>query len=60
MNGANLKVNLSKCLFCKEEVLVLEHIISKEGLSSNPTKVDAILFSKSPENFMEVKVSQVL
>ena len=30
LDGANLKVNLNKCSFCKEEVLVLGHIVSKE------------------------------
>ena len=43
LDGVNLKVNLNKCSFCKEEVLVLGHIVSKEGISPKPKKVEAIL-----------------
>ena len=39
LDGANLKVNLNKCTFCKEEVLVLGHIVSKEGISPNPKRL---------------------
>ena len=48
LDVANLKVNLNKCSFCKEEVLVLGHIVSKEGISLNPKKVEAILKSRRP------------
>ena len=37
LDGANLKVNLNKCSFCKEEVQVLGHVF-KEGISPNPKK----------------------
>ena len=37
LDGANLRVSLNKCFFCKEEVLVLGHIVSKEGIP-NPEK----------------------
>ena len=55
LDGANLKVNLNKCSFCKEEVLVLGHIVSKEGISPNPKKVEAILESRRPASVTEVK-----
>ena len=42
LDDANLKVNLNKCSCCKEEFLVLRHIVSKEGISLNPKKVEAI------------------
>ena len=55
LDGANLKVNLNKCSFCKKEVLVLGHIVSKEGISPNPKKVEAILESRRPASVTEVK-----
>ena len=55
LDGSNLKVNLNKCSFCKEEVLVLGHIVSKEGISPNPKKVKAILESRRPASVTEVK-----
>ena len=55
LDGANLNLNLNKCSFCKEEVLVLGHIVSKEGISPNPKKVEAILESRQLASVMEVK-----
>ena len=55
LDGSDLKVNLNKCSFCKEEVLVLGHIVSKEGISPNPKKVEAILESRRLASITEVK-----
>ena len=41
--------------FYKEEVLVLGHIVSKEGMSPKPKKVEAILESRQPASITEVK-----
>ena len=38
----NLKVKLSKCAFFCLEVHYLEHVISKEGVSTDPNKVAAV------------------
>ena len=38
MDGDNLKVNLNKFSLCKEKVLVLGHIVFKEGISPNPKR----------------------
>ena len=36
---ANLKVNVNKCAFACEEVIVLGFKVSKDGINPNPAKV---------------------
>lgn len=55
LDGANLKVNLNKCSFCEEEVLVLGHIVLKESISPNPKKVEAILETRQLASVTELK-----
>ena len=40
---ANLKVNVNKCSFSKEEVVVLGFKVSKHGINPNPAKVQGIM-----------------
>ena len=42
LSKANLKVNVDKCAFCKEEVIVLRFLIKKDGINPNPAKVQGI------------------
>ena len=39
---ANLKVNVIKCAFAQEEVVVLGSKVSKHGINLNPAKVQGI------------------
>ena len=39
---ANLKVNVNKCSFAMEEVVVLGFKVSKHGINPNPAKVQGI------------------
>ena len=39
---AGLKVKPSKCSLCQREVQYLGHVVSAEGISTDPTKVEAI------------------
>ncbi|XP_074314734.1 putative mitochondrial protein AtMg00860 [Silene latifolia] len=45
----------SKCEFWLKEVSFLGHIISKEGVMVDPSKVEAVLEWKSPTNVNEIR-----
>jgi len=51
----NLKINIEKCQFMREEVHVLGHVISKEGLKTDDKKVMAIKNKVIPTNVSELK-----
>ena len=46
---------LSKCGFWLKEVSFLGHIVSAEGIGVDPTKIEAIVSWKLPQNLIEVK-----
>ena len=50
-----LKANLSKCHFIKQEVEVLGHILSTEGIKPVPKKVDVISKWESPKNITQLR-----
>ncbi|GFW55987.1 retrovirus-related Pol polyprotein from transposon 412 [Trichonephila clavipes] len=50
LSDANLKLNPSKCKFFQKEVNYLGHIISAEGVRTDPEKVSAVKNWKRPEN----------
>ncbi|GFU59824.1 retrovirus-related Pol polyprotein from transposon 297 [Trichonephila clavipes] len=50
LSDANLKLNPSKCKFFQKEVNYLGHIISAEGVRTDPEKVSAVKNWKCPEN----------
>ncbi|GFT58779.1 retrovirus-related Pol polyprotein from transposon 17.6 [Trichonephila clavipes] len=52
---ANLKRNPSKCKFFQKEVNYLGHIISAEGVRTDPEKVFAVKNWKRPENLRELR-----
>ena len=52
---ANLKLNLRKCSFFKEEVKFLGHIISGQGVSADPSKVSAVVDYERPKNVHDVR-----
>ena len=49
MSQAGLTLNLSKCLFCQPKVSFLGHVVSEEGLSPDPSKVEAVLAWPTPK-----------
>lgn len=44
----------SKCEFCLEIVAFLGHVISKDGISVDPFKIEAVLKWERPKNVTEV------
>ncbi|GFU73429.1 retrovirus-related Pol polyprotein from transposon 412 [Trichonephila clavipes] len=55
LSDANLKLNSSKCKFFQKEVNYLGHIISAEGVRTDPEKVSAVKNWKRPENLRELR-----
>ena len=51
----SLKANLSKCHFIKQEVEVLGHILSIEGIRTVPKKIDVISKWESPKNITQLR-----
>jgi len=50
-----LYAKLSKCEFWLEKVAFLGHVISKEGVSVDPSKIEAVTKWKSPKNVSEIR-----
>jgi hypothetical protein len=46
---------LSKCKFWLKEVSFLGHIISEGGISVDPSKVNDVLSSKTPQNISDIR-----
>lgn len=42
LKNANLKLNSKKCSLFQREVLYLGHVVSAEGIKTDPTKISAI------------------
>ena len=45
---------MEKCEFWQDEVKFLGHVVSKEGISVDPAKVEAILNWERPKNVCEI------
>lgn len=55
LRKVNLKLNPSKCEFLKKELLYLGHVISSEGVSPDPSKIETIKNYPVPKSCDEVK-----
>ena len=51
----NLRVKISKCTFAAPKVSYLGHVISAEGISPDPTKVEAVQNLSSPKSVKDVR-----
>ena len=51
----NLKIKPKKCQFFSTSVLFLGHVLSAEGISANPDKVDKVKTWPVPKNTKEVQ-----
>lgn len=55
LREAKLRINLKKCHFFQTSVKYLGHIVSKEGLKPQPSKVEAINKIPSPSTVKELQ-----
>ena len=55
LDDANLKLNAKKCCFFRKEVEFLGHIVSREGVHSDPKKIEAIKNIAIPKNVNELR-----
>ena len=53
--AAGLKLKPSKCFFFKEEIDYLGHVVSGEGISTNPKKVEAVTKWPTPQTVYDVR-----
>ena len=52
---ANLKVQVTKCNFLKQQSEFLGHVLTHEGIKPHPKKVEAIDKIRLPKNQKEIK-----
>ena len=50
MRGAGLKLKPSKCVFFREKVFYLKHEVSREGVATNPRKIDQVASWPIPQS----------
>lgn len=55
LRDVNLKLNPNKCQFLKKEILYLGHVISAEGVTPDPSKINAIQNFPIPSDSSETK-----
>lgn len=55
LREANLTLKPLRCSFAKAEVTYLGHIISKDGIKVNPSKIEAVKSFPIPQNQHDVR-----
>lgn len=55
LNNANLTVNFDKCKFCRSSLNFLGFVVDKDGLRTDPDKVQAVLEYPTPTNTTQVR-----
>ena len=55
LQNAGLKLRSDKCHFFQKEVLFLGHIVSNNGISTDPSKIDAVKEWPTPVNTKQVR-----
>lgn len=55
LKSANLVINKEKCEFLKSEIKFLGHIITAEGVATDPEKIDSIMKFPTPRNAKDIK-----
>ena len=52
---AGITLNIDKCAFGQEKLQFLGHVVDKNGISADPSKVAATTKMKSSENISELR-----
>ncbi|GFT76110.1 retrovirus-related Pol polyprotein from transposon 17.6 [Trichonephila clavipes] len=52
---AGLKLNSKKCLFAAQEVKILGHLVSSNGVRPNPDKIKAVRNFPTPKNIHDIR-----
>lgn len=55
LDAANMKIQLDKSEFLKREIEFLGYVVSREGIGTNPKKVQAIIDLPPPRNLKELR-----
>ncbi len=55
LRGAGLMVKVKKCEFAKKELKFLGHIISREGIRTDPEKIEKMVNIGPPKNLKELR-----
>ncbi|GFW58334.1 retrovirus-related Pol polyprotein from transposon 297 [Trichonephila clavipes] len=55
LQEAGLKLNLKKCLFAAQEVKILGHLVSSNGVRPDPDKVKAVKNFPTPKNIHDIR-----
>ncbi|XP_075454672.1 uncharacterized protein LOC142493868 [Ascaphus truei] len=55
LEGEGLKLSLDKCKFCRTSVTYVGHIVSADGVSTDPGKIEAVMNWPRPQNVQELR-----
>jgi hypothetical protein len=55
LRGVNLKLNLNKCSFAAKSITFLGHVVSGDGTTPDPGKIEAVLHFPQPRTVTNVK-----
>ncbi|XP_072572259.1 uncharacterized protein [Paramormyrops kingsleyae] len=55
LEEAGLKVSIDKCQFCLPEVKYVGHVVSAEGISTDPEKVEAVKHWRKPTDLKSLR-----
>ena len=55
IKAAGITLNRDKCAFGQEKLQFLGHVVDRNGISADPSKVTAIAKMRSPENISELR-----
>ncbi|GFU11781.1 retrovirus-related Pol polyprotein from transposon 297 [Trichonephila clavipes] len=55
LQEAGLKLNSKKCLFAAQEVKILGHLVSSNGVRPDPDKIKAVRNFPTPKNIHDIR-----
>lgn len=55
LKGANFTINFEKCKFCRHSLEFLGFVVNANGLRTDPSKVQSILYYPFPKNTSQIR-----